>query len=438
MPFDIKAARDAGYSDSDIGNFLAQQNPKFNMQGALQAGYSLDEIAGELNKPPAKPEGPVSLEGLYKSLDIGTAKGIAGLAALPRTVSDLATAGIQAGQRALGYEPSEGPSAASQGLPSYEDILGRIKNNPRLSYGGQFYEPQNMWERGAERAGTLAPGALLPGGLIARALTVAAPTIAGQTVEELGGGPLAQTAAEMASPFGVAAARRAVTPFTIGPGRQQAIQTLQAEGVQPTAGQQVGNRTLQYAESVLGDSPGAGARASRATEAQSRAFTQAALRRMGVQGEPTVANVNRTVSDMENEFRRLSQQGVTYDNQLMNDLTAAQARYQRKLPSQQREIVQNYVNDITDAAPNIPGNTYQVTRSDLSRQAHAARNTDPAFSDALRGIRNALDAAAERSLPQDLRGQWANLRQRWGNFRTLENALSRTDAEGNIRITPAA
>ncbi len=51
MPFDIAAARKAGYSDSDISDFLAKQHSNFDVQGAMKAGYSVDEIATRLDKP---------------------------------------------------------------------------------------------------------------------------------------------------------------------------------------------------------------------------------------------------------------------------------------------------------------------------------------------------------------------------------------------------
>lgn len=70
--------------------------------------------------------------------------------------------------------------------------------------------------------------------------------------------------------------------------------------------------------------------------------------------------------------------------------------------------------------------------------AKGARNSDPTYADALRGLRNALDDAMGRSIsPQD-RQLWGQLRDRWGAWRTIENAAKNTDDLGNIVITPAA
>lgn len=51
MPFDIKKARESGYSDDEISNYLLLNSPNFDVKGALSSGYSLDEISNELATP---------------------------------------------------------------------------------------------------------------------------------------------------------------------------------------------------------------------------------------------------------------------------------------------------------------------------------------------------------------------------------------------------
>ena len=243
-----------------------------------------------------------------------------------------------------------------------------------------------------------------------------------------------------ALPLVSAAVRRAITPFpTRDPGRAGMVAALEREGVQPTAGQQTGSKALQYTESTLGDYPLAGGQATAAAERSGQQFTRAALRRIGLQGDDiTPAAVNRAVTNIENEFQRLSSTTtINFDQRMANDLGAAMNRYGRKLPSQQREVVNNIVNDIVAHGRSMPGDVYQIARSDLSRMAHRARRTDPTYSGALRGLRNALDGAMQRSLSPADRGAWEQARRQWGNWRTLENAVKNTDASGNVRITPA-
>ena len=58
MPFNVNAARQAGYSDDEIEQYLASQYSSFNFNGAKQAGYSIDEISEYLtNKGGGNNEG---------------------------------------------------------------------------------------------------------------------------------------------------------------------------------------------------------------------------------------------------------------------------------------------------------------------------------------------------------------------------------------------
>lgn len=51
MAFDIKKAREDGYSDNEIADYLASQNSGFDVKKAYSDGYSLDEIASEISRP---------------------------------------------------------------------------------------------------------------------------------------------------------------------------------------------------------------------------------------------------------------------------------------------------------------------------------------------------------------------------------------------------
>jgi hypothetical protein len=229
-----------------------------------------------------------------------------------------------------------------------------------------------------------------------------------------------------------------VTPLPSAPGRQAMVNTLENEGINPTAGQRSGNTALRYAESTLGDFPGAGNQATRAMEDQGRQFTEAVLRRVGVNGPPTRQALDAQVSNLENNFQALSARNtLNYDPQFTRDITAVINRYDRKLPSQQRDVVQNYVHDIAQYPGQMPGDVYQTARSDLSRQANGSRNSNPIFSQALRGLRDALDNAMGRSISPADQAMWQQARRQWGNFRTIENAAKNTDAAGNISISPA-
>ena len=74
MPyFDLEGARKAGYSDTEIADYLASTHPKgFDAQGARKAGYSDTEISNYL----AAPTDRVPVEGMLRSIYGGATKGL--------------------------------------------------------------------------------------------------------------------------------------------------------------------------------------------------------------------------------------------------------------------------------------------------------------------------------------------------------------------------
>lgn len=312
---------------------------------------------------------------------------------------------------------------------------------------GKFYEPQTTGGRYAERIAEFAPGAALPGGgriaRIASALSGGAGSVAGGDVAASAFGEGARPYGDLAG--GVAGGltpnvlARGVTPVATSPERQRLVEALRNEGVNSlTAGQRTGNKALQYAESILGDAPGAGQGASRIQQQGQRQFTEAAVRRAGAQGAATpevLAENNRRLGDA---FADLSARNtMAPDNQFINDIVRSVANYRRVPDSQQRAMVQGYVDDIVGHvnAGGMPGREYQEMRSRLSRQANSLRNSDPTLSEALRDMRNALDNAMRRSISPDDRQAWDTARREYGAQKVLEKSASRAGeatAEGNI------
>ncbi len=48
MAFNVKGAKEAGYSDKEIQSYLAEKNPDFKFNEAIKAGYSLEDISNHL------------------------------------------------------------------------------------------------------------------------------------------------------------------------------------------------------------------------------------------------------------------------------------------------------------------------------------------------------------------------------------------------------
>jgi hypothetical protein len=204
------------------------------------------------------------------------------------------------------------------------------------------------------------------------------------------------------------------------------VQALQNEGVDLTAGQQTGSKAVRYLESAANDMPFVGGGVDDMLTRQKEQFTSAALQRAGVnanRAEPAVMDAAR--DNIGRQFTDLSARNtLTFDHQFAADLTDTVRNYGRALPVNQREYVADLINDLGLQNGQLPGRVYQETRSRLTRMAQSNRNSDPTFSEALRGIRNALDSAMERSVSPADAGAWGEARRLYGNYKTISNAMA--------------
>ena len=291
--------------------------------------------------------------------------------------------------------------------------------------------------RNASRLGTVLRG--IGEALSTSPVTQLAAGAAGGGVGEATGSPALGTAAALATGMSPLVAGRAISPITnrLTPEQTRLAGVAAQEGIPLRAGAQTGSRNLQYMESVLDRIPGSGGMGDAANQATREGFNAAVLKRAGIDGKYASPEAMQTAAkQISKEFDDISARtSLTLDAPLLTDLQNVLTRYGRKMPSQQRETVQNYVDDIMNTGNVMPGDVYQITRSDLGTAAKSAANSDATYSGALKGIQQALDAAMERSIPAADRGDWADLRQRYASFKAITKAMGTAGAEaagGNI------
>lgn len=312
--------------------------------------------------------------------------------------------------------------------------LGAMRAGATLMRSGMGL-PQAMAASAAEGAGygALHGAGNAEGGLQGRAL-------------EAGKGALTGAAVGAAVPViarGVGAGVNALrSPASVPAERQAMVNTLRAEGVPITAGQATGSKPLLYAESILGDAPGAGGRSSAVMTGQGDAFTAAATRRFGGTGLATPDNMASNYNRISQSFRDLSARNtLVADPQLGADINQALQTYGRKLPSEQRALVGNeaveIIQRLQQGGGRMPGLDYQTIRSDLSQRASDA--SDRGFGRALRGLRDALDDAMDRSVnPRDA-GAWSETRRQYGNWKDVAKAAGGAgENSAHGRISPQA
>lgn len=423
---------------------------------SLPPGFVLDENPSAPALPPGfVVDQPSVAADVAKSLGIGTVKGGISILGGAGDLRNLLSKGLEAGAEKLGIDPENVAALKSfaSKAADYTATGKMLKNAPTSadiqsaveSRTGEFYKPQTTAGEYAETVGEFLPAAAAgPGRLIPRIASGVFAGLgsegAGQLAEGTKAEPYARVVGAVAGGLTPMALARTATPLPASPARQRLVDILTDEGVTSlTAGQRTGNKSLQYLEDFLGNAPGAGQGANRIRQEGQEQFTRAAMRRAGhglddAAPETLAANQTR----LSQQFRDLSARNdLVPDNQFVTDIVTAARNYRRVPDSQQRAMVQGYIDDIVGHvnAGQMPGSHYQEMRSRLSKQANSLRQSDPTLSEALRDMRNALDNAMGRSISPADREAWQTARREYAAQKTIEKTASRAGevtAEGQL------
>lgn len=380
---------------------------------------------------PEEPGALDTVKDVAKSAGVGVAQGGIGLMTLPGNIEQLGRMGINAIGSLAGAEGNVVDPESF--LPNY----GGVKAGIERKFTGKFYEPKTTAGEYARTAGEFAPLAFGgPGGLVARGARVAVPAAASETAGQLTEGTAIEPWARIAGALaGGAAAQRAITPMPTDPIRQQAVRTLEDEGVTAlTAGQRTGRPSLRWAESMSKDTAFSGGRAAQMEQQQAKQYTRAVLRRAGVNADRATPDVvDAAFTNLGNQFNALAGrndmvQSRGFANRLRqvgNDYRAVTAESTR-VP-----IVEQTINALTSPEiltnGRIPGRLYQNVRSDLSRTMGQLRASDPPAARAVGRIVEELDRAMEASIrinnPADL-GAWRQARGQYRHLLAIEDAVA--------------
>lgn len=343
----------------------------------------------------------------------------------PGQYTDWARRGI----RAITGEPTQPETRAEEVLQAAGKGVGDAAS---------MFVPATAAAR-ATKAGTMAHH--VAQALASQPGTQALAGAVGHGTTEATGSPAAGLVAALATPTAMNVARRVVTPAPIPEARRPIVDIAEREGVPLTVGQRSDSPPMRWADTVFRNYPTTANRQAAIEDATRIGFNRAALSKAGIRADLATPGVMEgAAQEFGRRFEDLSRRvTVSLDNKLLSDMQKVLTRYGRKLPSQQRPAFQAYVDDILNSGNTMPGPAYQVARSDLTRQARSAAQSDPFFGEALRGLRDALDDAASRSMPAHLSDSWRQLRREYANFKVLEKAVSGAGervAEGYI--SPAA
>lgn len=387
-------------------------------------------------KPPEQPSVATDVAASGAS---GAARGTADLLGLPGTIGDALNTGMGyalkkgyegvtgaanyvAGNGFTPSEPAPGSFFAGNAIPPSVVSGDALRADAsQATNGATDYQPKTTAGEYARTAGEFLPGAIAFGGASPAALgrnallPAVASESAGQVTEGTAWEPYARVAGALAGGIAPSLARRAVTPLPIPPERQAMVDALRNEGIDLTAGQSAGNKSLQAIESELGGGAGVNF-----MDRQGEQFTGAVLKKAGI------TDASRATPEViDNAFTRIGKQfddlsarnNVSIDQQAGQELGDTLRTYQEL--GGDAPVIQNTIADLASKASQGPisGEFYKTQASRLARLARSTK--DPELKNALLDIRSSLDDAMERSIaatnPSDLgafreaRGQYRNL-----------------------------
>lgn len=211
--------------------------------------------------------------------------------------------------------------------PATSAIGGVAASAPLLAFGGPAFGLGGMAGEMASSAAPFALASALQGASSSPDLTNLPETGERAGIGGAVGGVVGAAAPAVASGIG-----KAISPFIVSPERQALVEALRQAGINPTAGQVTGSKSLQKLEAAASDIPlrlgGGDAEVSR--EANSRAFTAALMEKAGaLPGQiATPENLNAVHEALGNQFSALgARNSIAIDPQLRADIDKVVSGY---------------------------------------------------------------------------------------------------------------
>lgn len=210
--------------------------------------------------------------------------------------------------------------------------------------------------------------------------------------------------------------------------RQELVNKAIQMGLPLNAADITGNKTLQYAASALESLPASSASMQAANEAKRRAWEKAIFAKGGeIADRPTESVMGAMKSRISSEYNDIAARNkLLVDSQFKADLANIEQKYLERIPTNQKNVVQSYLNDFATAPEGafIKGSQYQDIRSMLDKQSKAFKNSDPVTYQALKDIREAADSAMMRNIssPEDA-ARLSAANKDWMVMKSIEESM---------------
>lgn len=357
----------------------------------------------------------------------GVARGAMELAGLPGTISD--------GMDWVAERAGLIPEGAAPGNPLSGSALRGHADN--LTGGATEFRGDSTAAKFGGTIGEFMPGAMGAGakGMLAYgAIPGAASEGAGQLTEGTQAEPYARIAAALTAGLGAGAAIGPRAPSVRTPGAsegQRAIaESLQAQGINPTAGQISNSPMLRRLEGTVTPRP-----------EQTAAVTRSAMRSLGSEADRVTPATLRTARDQITGAMDDALQGVSIrpSPTLAQNADSVVAQYLTDAPSASvvprvRAIADEIIDTATNPAANpIELSTLRTWRSALGRMS---QSNDEATRSAAHGLRRIIDDATDEALRTANRSdditRLATAREQYRNYLAVSDASTRAGSEAGI------
>lgn len=417
--YDAETARNRAFGQALYDNLIGDPNDGVDSFGE-QLGRGTNDVA--------------------KAAGAGVARGTVGLAGLPGTLGDLASAGVTYAGKKAGVIPEDWQA------PQSSISSGRmVEGLSNLTGGATDFRGETTAGKYAGTVGEFLPGAAAFGGASLGNLTRfgAAPGIASEAAGQATEGTPYEGAARFAGALaggvlpglltkGVA---KAISPGGgADPERLKLAAVLDDFGVPVTAGQRIGSEAMRRKEALT-------AGGQRIAGEQQEAFTSAVLKTAGIDAKRATPEV------LDDAATRI---GAVFDDvtkgidvtPLPDDLTAlsgAVSTYKSLAPTgSQAPLVSEVFRELTKAYRGgnaVPAATVNTWRSGLSKLTASA---DAATREAAIAALGTIDDMLASSLTAAGRAadvaRLATARGEWRNFLAIQKAAVR---EGDGLLSPA-
>ena len=383
-------------------------------------------------------------EDLSKAIGAGANSALAGIIGLPGALTNT----VEMGMDQLGLGSRDADNRAF-GFPEATAAINQAREKlpPFLAGTDPNYEPQTragrMLKTGSELAAS--GGA---GGARKMAQQVLAPTLLSEGGREAFEGSILETPAQiaglMAGGKALDVAENTLAGGKVDPRRLEAVDTLRNAGVEPTAGQATGQRSLAFAEDATRS--GQAKRQGAVDQFTDAAITQAIPPsfRDRVQFEPGMMPQDKMeklrttlTSTMDDLAARNS---VPITTELFEEVFEVAQDYKKKLSTSEKSpYFEKLAEEMVDlaGAGQLRGAEFQRIRSDLSELTTKDGITRGAAVKVIRALEDAMGKQIAKGRNTEDIALYRDVRKGYSDLMVLEDAAKKNkDVEFNI--TPSA